>query len=219
MKLIWAVSGRGMAARAVMEAHLAGLIESKLDMVVFDRIGATDTMIEYCEHRRIQTNLLAPANLESQLLELQQAHHFDCMGLTFNRILPTSVIDAFQSQIINLHFSLLPALPGFGATRKALTQGLSSTGVTVHFIDSGIDTGPIIAQRKVEIEKNDNEATLGRRQFEAAVPLVLQAIRQIERKSRPSFDHPDDDIARFATEYCNRFVSPPRSESSQGSAG
>jgi phosphoribosylglycinamide formyltransferase 1 len=204
MKLIWAVSGQGMAARAVMEAHLAGLIESKLDMVVFDRTGATDSMIDYCNRRGIDTELITSSNLEPRLLELQQAHHFDCMGLTFNRILPASVIDAFDGRIINLHFSLLPALPGFGATRKALAQGLPCTGVTVHFIDTGIDTGPIIAQSEVAIKETDNEAALGRRQFEAAVPLVLQAVRQLERKSKPSFETADEDVVRFAATYCRQ---------------
>jgi phosphoribosylglycinamide formyltransferase 1 len=204
MKLVWAVSGRGMAARAVMEAHLAGLIESKLDLVVFDRTGGTDSMIDYCRHRGIDTEFLTPDDLEPKLLGLQQLHCFDCMGLTFNRILPVSVIDAFRGQIVNLHFSLLPALPGFGATRKALAQRLSCTGVTVHFIDAGIDTGPIIAQSVVPIQETDNEAKLGRRQFEAAVPLVLQTIRQIERKSRPSFDAADEDVTQFAAMYCRR---------------
>jgi len=115
------------------------------------------------------------------------------MGLTFNRMIPQSVIDAFRVRIFNLHLSLLPALPGFGATKRALLAGLSHTGVTVHFIDAGIDTGPIVAQQRIAIESTDNEASLGRRQFEAAVPLLLQTVRLIERKSTPVFDQPDSD--------------------------
>jgi phosphoribosylglycinamide formyltransferase-1 len=202
VKLAWAISGRGMAARAVMEAHLAGLLESRLDTVVFDRIGATDSMMEYCKRKGIDFRLIAPARLEVELIGMQSAHHFDCMGLTFNRIIPQSVIDAFRGQIFNLHLSLLPAFPGFGATKRALLAGLSHTGVTVHLIDAGIDTGPIVAQQKIAIESTDNEASLGRRQFEAAVPLLLQTVRLIERKSTPVFDQPDSDLVRFAAHYC-----------------
>ena len=72
-----------MAARAVMEAHLAGLLESRLGTVVFDRIGATDSMMEYCRRKGTDFRLIAPACLEVELLGMQSAHRFDCMGLTF----------------------------------------------------------------------------------------------------------------------------------------
>src|ERR1700731_4569961 len=116
MKLVWAVSGRGMAARAVMEAHFAGLLKSKLDAAIFDRTGATDSMIEYCTRSGIAFSVVDPAHLEIELLEMQKVHQFDCMGLTFNRLIPQSVIDALKGRIFNLHMSLLPLFPGFGAT-------------------------------------------------------------------------------------------------------
>lgn len=202
MKLVWAVSGRGMAARSVMEAHFAGLLKSRLDLVVFDRTGATDSMIEYCIRNRIDFLVIAPAHLEVELLKVQRDRQFDCMGLTFNRLITQSVIDVFKGRIFNLHMSLLPLFPGFGATKKAIESGLSYTGVTVHFIDAGVDTGPIIAQRKVAIEVSDNEAKLGRRQFEAAVPLLLQTVRILERDRDSHFDRPDPDLAQFAARFC-----------------
>src|SRR5262249_27836586 len=127
---------------------------------------------------------------------------FDGMGLTFNRLIPASVIDAFNGQIFNLHLSWLPMFPGFGATKKALESGLSDAGVTVHFVDAGVDTGPIIAQRKVPIHAGDNVATLGRRQFEAAVPLVLQTVRLMENRQQPRFELCDADLERFAADFC-----------------
>jgi phosphoribosylglycinamide formyltransferase-1 len=190
-----------MAARSVMEAHLVGLLESKLDMVVFDRTGATDSMMRYCARNRIDCAVIAPAHLEVKLLEMQRIHRFDSMGLTFNRLIPQSVIDAFDRRIFNLHLSLLPMFPGFGATKNALQSGLPHTGVTVHFIDAGVDTGPIIVQQKIAIEASDNEATLGRRQFEAAIPLLLQTIRLLERGQELRFDQPDVDLVRFAASY------------------
>jgi phosphoribosylglycinamide formyltransferase-1 len=145
---------------------------------------------------------VAPANLEAALLETQRACGLDCMGLTFNRLVPQSVIDSFNGRIFNLHLSLLPMFPGFGATRKALESGLTYTGVTVHFVDVGIDTGPIIAQKKVAISASDNEATLGRRQFEAALPLLLQTVRLIENNGEARFAKCDSDLVGFAADYC-----------------
>lgn len=204
MKLIWAVSGRGMAARAVVEAHFAGLLASKLDMVVFDKVAATESMAAYCSKNQICCRVIAPDCLEEELLKFQQLRHFDCMGLTFDRLIPESVIKAFNGRIFNLHFSLLPMFPGFGATRKALVAGVTHTGVTVHYIDAGIDTGPIIAQAMISIDASDTEASLGRRQFEAAVPLILQTVRLLERGEDARFNLPDADLRQFAASYCRQ---------------
>ena len=202
MRLAWAISGRGMAARAVMQAHLAGLLKSKLDLVIFDRKGPTNPMMEYCADRKIGFKVITPADLEAELLETQRVQGFDAMGLTFNRLITQSVIDAFNGRIFNLHLALLPMFPGFGATKKALESGLGYAGVTVHFVDAGIDTGPIIAQQKVPISASDTEATLGRRQFEAAVPLLLQTVRLMENQKPPRFEACDADLVRFAADYC-----------------
>lgn len=187
-----------------MEAHLAGLLASRLDCVIFDRTDATASMIEYCNNLQIRFEVVRPDKLESDFITLQSTERFDCMGLTFNRIVSQAVIDAWNGQVFNLHLSLLPNFPGFGATRKALAAGLSETGVTVHFIDAGVDTGPIISQARVPILPSDNEAALGRRQFEAALPLVLQTVRVMERGDRASFDRADPDLCEFAAEYARR---------------
>ena len=204
MKLIWAVSGRGMAARAVAEAQFAGLLTSKLDMVFFDKAATTESMAAYCSRNQIPCKVIAPGRIEDELLELQQSRRFDCMGLTFDRLISESVIRAFDGQIFNLHLSLLPQFPGFGAVRKALAAGIPYTGVTVHYIDAGIDTGPIIAQAQVSIDASDTEASLGRRQFEAAVPLILQTVRLLERGEHARFDLPDADLRQFAVDYCRQ---------------
>lgn len=206
MKLAWAISGKGMAARAVVEAHQAGLLQSRPNIMIFDRVGPTDSMIEYCNQKSIETAILPPVLLESGLINLQQRHCLDCMGLTFNRLLPPPVISAFGGRIFNLHLSFLPAFPGFGATRKALASGLRSTGVTVHFVDEGIDTGEIISQTRVSIEPSDNEASLGRRQFKAALPLVLQTVRMLEQTQDRQFNAADQDLAEFAAAYCRNIA-------------
>jgi phosphoribosylglycinamide formyltransferase-1 len=202
MRLGWAVSGRGMIARAVFEAHAAGLLSSQIVLVVFDRADSTASMIAYCRDQAIDHRVIEPADMARSMVDLRDAFRLDWMGLTFNRILPQPVISAFNGQIFNFHFSLLPAFPGFGATRKALQAKLPQTGVTVHLIDAGTDTGPVVAQARVDIQPDDTESSLGRRQFEAAVPLAIQTVRQIERGAPLHFDGADADIAKFARAFC-----------------
>ena len=213
MKLAWAVSGQGMIARAVSEAAAAGLLATGIDLVIFDRVGPTDSMIEYCVRKRLAHRVVAPDDLDRELMELRASRQLDWMGLTFNRLLSPAVIATFGGNIFNLHFSLLPEFPGFGPTRKALQAGAARTGVTVHLIDAGIDTGPIIAQGTVDIVAHDTVETLGRRQFEAAVPLAIQTVRQAERGELRPFSATDADIDAFARAYCSRLSadhSPPR---------
>ena len=149
--------------------------------------------------------IVKPETLEQELLDMQQDFAFDTMGLTFNRLIPQTVIDSFNGKIFNLHLSLLPAFPGFGATRKALESGLPYTGVTVHFVDAGIDTGPVIAQKRVAIRESDSPATLGRRQFETAVPLLLHTVRMLESGRVLTFDEPDPELVEFGAQYCRQF--------------
>jgi len=204
MKLAWAVSGQGMIARAVSEAAAAGLLASGIDLVIFDRIGPTDSMIEYCSRNGLAYEIIAPDDLERSMIEIRASRRLDWMGLTFNRLLSPPVIAAFGGNIFNLHFSLLPEFPGFGPTRKALQSNARHTGVTLHLIDAGMDTGPIIAQQKVDIAPHDTVETLGRRQFEAAVPLAIQAVRHAERGSLRPFSGTDGDIEAFARAFCAR---------------
>jgi phosphoribosylglycinamide formyltransferase-1 len=193
-----------MGARAVVEAHSAGLLKSRIELVIFDRKGPTDSMMRYCIQRGVEFKVVKPETLEQELLGIQYDFSFDAMGLTFNRLIPQTVIDSFGGKIFNLHLSLLPMFPGFGATCKALESGLPYTGVTVHFVDAGIDTGPVIAQKKVDIRESDSAATLGRRQFEAAVPLLLHTVRMLENGSASPFDAPDPELAEFGAQYCRR---------------
>lgn len=204
MKLAWAVSGAGMGARAVVEAHSAGLLKSRIDLVIFDRKGPTDSMMTYCDQKGVEFMVVTPEALEQELLDIQRDFSFDTMGLTFNRLIPQTVIDCFNGKVFNLHLSLLPMFPGFGATRKALESGLPYTGVTVHFVDAGIDTGPVIAQKKVAIRESDSAATLGRRQFEAAVPLLLHTVRVLEIGREPAFEEPDPELVEFGAHYCRQ---------------
>jgi phosphoribosylglycinamide formyltransferase-1 len=95
----------------------------------------------------------------------------------FMRVLAPEVVERFR--IVNTHPAMLPAFPGAHAIRDALAAGVTETGVTVHWVDAGVDTGPIIVQQSVPVLPGDDEDTLRVRVQAAEKPLYVQAIRQL----------------------------------------
>ncbi|AKK08189.1 phosphoribosylglycinamide formyltransferase [Corynebacterium testudinoris] len=95
----------------------------------------------------------------------------------FMKILGAGVLDRFGGRIINTHPALLPSFPGAHAVRDALAHGVKVTGSTVHFIDAGVDTGPIIAQQAVSIEPGDDEGSLHERIKQIERQLIVSVLR------------------------------------------
>jgi phosphoribosylglycinamide formyltransferase-1 len=95
----------------------------------------------------------------------------------FMRVLAPSVVTRFR--IVNTHPALLPAFPGAHAVRDALAAGVETTGVTVHWVDEGVDTGPVIAQVPVPIEPGDDEDTLRARIQAAEKPLFIATLKRL----------------------------------------
>jgi phosphoribosylglycinamide formyltransferase 1 len=224
MRLAWAVSGRGATLRAVIAASARGLLNSRVALVVADRESPVESV---CNDYKLAFRLLVP-NEKSPWIQLQEQlrrqildEKIDWLFLTFNRLINETVINAVGGCAANLHLSMLPAFRGFGATRKALASGVRFTGATVHLIDSGVDAGPILAQAVCPVFDGDTEASLGRRQFEASVQIILQTIRSIERNEvqlnasrQPIWHGPsreggalqfpvvDEDLIEFSRKFC-----------------
>jgi phosphoribosylglycinamide formyltransferase-1 len=97
----------------------------------------------------------------------------------FMRILGASFVDSFPGRILNTHPALLPAFPGAHAVRDALAHGVAVTGCTVHLVDHGVDTGPILAQRAVEVLPGDDEATLHERIKSIERPLLVETLARL----------------------------------------
>lgn len=97
----------------------------------------------------------------------------------FMKILPRSFIREFGPRVINLHPSLLPEFPGSHAIDDALAAGVSETGCTIHVVDSGIDTGPVLAQAKVEIDKADTKNSLAQKIHALEHVLLVKTVREI----------------------------------------
>ena len=95
----------------------------------------------------------------------------------FMRILGPKIVGRFR--IVNTHPALLPAFPGAHAVRDALAAGATTTGVTVHWVDDGVDTGPVITQIEVPVRPGDDETSLRERIQAVEKPLYLQAIREL----------------------------------------
>ena len=220
MRLGWAVSGRGMAARGIFEAQKAGLLTAELAVVILDRVTP---MIDFCKENGIPVVICDAREVNSAALEAKVSYSIDWLALTFNRLLNQQAIDGFGGRIFNLHLSLLPLFPGFGATRKALVSGCKFAGTTVHLVDSGVDSGEILMQSICPIEVKDDVASLGKKQFYHALCLLLQVVRSVERgeltvtSSRAFWRYPrppssdlnpsvDRDLLEFASSYCERRI-------------
>ena len=97
----------------------------------------------------------------------------------FMRVLGENVVTKFSGSLINTHPALLPDFPGAHAVRDALAAGATKTGTTVHFVDTGVDTGPIIAQREIEILPSESEESLHERIKVLERELLVQVVRNI----------------------------------------
>jgi len=97
------------------------------------------------------------------------------------RILGKYVIQTFEKKIINIHPSLLPAFPGLNAQKQAINHGVKFSGCTVHFVDAGVDNGPIILQTVVPVYDNDDEKSLSKRILEQEHYLYPKAIKMIQK--------------------------------------
>lgn len=100
----------------------------------------------------------------------------------FMRIISPEFVKKFKNRIINIHPALLPAFPGLDAQKQAIEYGAKYSGCTVHFVDSGVDTGPIILQSIVKIKKGDTEKTLSKRILAKEHKTYSEAIRLFAEK-------------------------------------
>jgi phosphoribosylglycinamide formyltransferase-1 len=103
-----------------------------------------------------------------------------CAG--FMRILSPDFLDRFPQRVVNTHPALLPAFPGAHAVADALAYGVRVSGVTVHFVDDGVDTGPVVAQAAVPVLDGDDEASLQSRIQEVERPLYVDAVGRLARQ-------------------------------------
>ncbi len=176
------VSGRGSNLQAILDACARPGYPAQVAVVISDRERAL--ALERARTAGVEALWINPkdfADRESFDAELVRELTARGVGLMchagFMRILSPVYVRAFAGRALNIHPSLLPAFPGLHAQRQALDHGAKVAGATVHFVDEGMDSGPIVLQAAVAVEPNDTEETLSARILVQEHRLYPEAIR------------------------------------------
>jgi phosphoribosylglycinamide formyltransferase-1 len=160
-------SGKGSNFLAIADAIAGGRLDAEVRIVVCDVEGAG--ILALARERGMRTEFLAPGRFrtklepdaERRLVALLEQSGVELVVLAgWMRMIKAPLLDAFPRRIINIHPSLLPAFPGLGAWKQALAAGVAESGCTVHYVDAGMDTGEIIAQRRVPVLSGDTAESL-----------------------------------------------------------
>ena len=174
LSIVVLISGSGSNLRALIEACDNPLFPAKILAVGSDKAASG---LEHAEEFGIPTFVVEPNRFTDKdewarvLLSSVNFHKPDLVVLAgFMRILPESFVSSLSPKIINLHPSLLPDYPGAHAVRDALAAGANKTGSTIHVVDAGVDSGPVIRQQEIHIREGISETELH------------EEIKQIERK-------------------------------------
>jgi phosphoribosylglycinamide formyltransferase-1 len=186
------VSGSGTNLQAILDAIAAKTLDAEVAVVVsnvagakaLDRARAAGVATTVIEHAAFSTR----AAFDAALVEALTLHRCDYVVLAgFMRLVTPVFLDAFPMRVVNVHPALLPAFPGVHAQKQALAYGVRVTGCTVHFVDAGTDTGPILAQAVVPVLDEDDEATLTARILAKEHELLPTALQWIS-EGRVSVD-------------------------------
>jgi phosphoribosylglycinamide formyltransferase-1 len=166
-RLVVLASGTGSLFTSLAEAVADGRVEGELVGLVVDRpcpaleraaeAGVPGSVVSPREHADRSAWDLALA------AELTRLRADWVVSAGFMRLLGPAVLGAFPHRVVNTHPALLPSFPGMHAVRDALAYGVRVTGCTVHLVDAGTDTGPVLAQQAVEVREGDDEASLHER--------------------------------------------------------
>ncbi len=192
LKVAVLASGGGTNLQSIIDQTAQGKLAIDIVLVISNNPGAG--ALERASKANIPTACIDHRMFSSReefdqevVKELQAAGTQLVVLAGFMRIISDVFLTAFPQQIINIHPSLLPAFPGLHVQRKAIEYGARFSGCTVHFVDGGVDSGPIIIQAVVPIHHNDNEEILAARILEQEHKIYPQAIQWIAQ-DRVSFD-------------------------------
>jgi phosphoribosylglycinamide formyltransferase-1 len=163
-------SGSGSNMQAILDAITTGALQAKIAIVLSDHPDAyilkraADHGIPYAVMDCAGHKSKFPDSVQARTAEILKKAGVDLVCLAgFMRLVKTPLLDAFPSRILNIHPSLLPAFPGVAAWLQAVEAKAKETGVTVHVVDSGMDTGPLILQEKLEILPDESADALHKR--------------------------------------------------------
>ena len=174
------ISGRGSNFVAIADSIAAGKLEAEIAVVVTNKQDAPGYKI--AKERGINAVYLSSDGLsreeyDQRIAEEMKKYWVDLICLAgFMRLLSPEFVRKHPQKVLNVHPSLLPAFPGLNSQRAAMEHGVRYTGCTVHFVDEGLDSGPIIRQAVVEVRNDDTESTLTERILKEEHRIYTQAI-------------------------------------------
>lgn len=175
------VSGRGSNLQALIDAARCGELGGEVAVVVsnvetaagLERARRAGIPTAFRDHRGKKREAF-----DAEIVEILRAHRVDLVCLAgFMRLLSPVLVRAFPGRIVNIHPALLPAFPGLDAQRQALEHGAKVSGATVHLVDEGLDSGPIVAQEAVSVLSSDTPETLAERILGVEHRLYPRAVR------------------------------------------
>ena len=176
------ISGSGSNLQAILDAAERGefpgrvgvVISNKADAYGLERARKHGVPAEVVDHRAFGTR----EEFDARLVEVVRSYRADLVCLAgFMRVVTPVFLRAFPQRILNIHPALLPAFPGTHGPRQALQYGVRFSGCTVHFLDEGVDTGPVIVQAVVPVYEDDTEDTLAGRILKEEHRIYPMAIR------------------------------------------
>ncbi len=182
-------SGTGSNFVAIADACAAGKIPAPVALVLSD--VETAGILKHARERKLPAQFIPPGKFRTKLDEeaertfvgALQGARVDLVVLAgFMRVLKGDFLRAFAGRIVNIHPSLLPSFPGLEAWKQALDHGVKVTGCTVHFVDAGVDAGPIIGQQTVPVLDNDTPDSLIQRIHGAEHELYPRCVAAIARR-------------------------------------
>ncbi len=181
-------SGKGSNCQSLIDAIAEGRLRARIACVISDVPDAL--ILERARRHGIPAYYLDPApfktklegEAETRVIETLRAHGVQVVALAgYMRIVKTRLLEAFPQRVLNIHPALLPAFPGMDAWKQALAYGVKVAGCTVHIVDAGTDTGPILLQKTVPVREDDTPDSLHARiqeQEHRAYPEALQLVAE-----------------------------------------
>lgn len=181
------VSGRGSNMMSILDSIESGKLNAKVAVVISNRANAL--ALERAQERGIRAVFVDPKEFiskceyEQEIAGILEEASVDLVCLAgYMSVLGQEFVRRFKYRLINIHPSLLPSFPGLHAQKQALDYGVKFTGCTVHFVDEGMDTGPIILQAVVQVHDDDTEESLSNRILREEHRIYTEAISFFEQE-------------------------------------
>ena len=182
LKLAVFASGRGSNFQSIIDQVKSGDLAAEVELLISDNQDAG--ALKRAEHEDVEHVFIDPAHFETkadyeeELIGLLKGAGVELVVLAgYMRILSPLFVKEFKNQIINIHPSLLPAFKGLDAQKQAVDYGVKYSGCTVHFVDQGMDTGPIIKQAVVEVKDDDSADDLAARILKEEHRIYPEAVK------------------------------------------